>query len=124
MQQLQQSRVLVLEDQYLLAMQVEEDLQSKGAQVVGPVATASEALELIESTEIDAAVLNVRLKNGTSFAVADELLRRGVPFVFVTAFEQQMLPETYVSIPHLTKPLKPTELVTALLALVSANAER
>lgn len=86
-------RVLVVEDEYLLAVEMQRQLQQNFATVIGPVATVQEALSLIdEHGGIDAAVLDIRLDGETSYQVADALLDDGVPFVFASAEAMENVP--------------------------------
>jgi DNA-binding response OmpR family regulator len=77
------TRVLVVEDDSLIAMEIESVLAEAGAQVVGPFRTASEALPLAEKS-LSAAVLDIRLQSGTVACVAQKLAELGIPFVFYT----------------------------------------
>jgi DNA-binding response OmpR family regulator len=113
---LAKARVLVVEDEYLIAVHVQDELERAGAEVIGPVPTVKAALQLLERTEIDAAVLNVTLADGPSLPVAEALQKMGKVYVFVTAYEQNVLPGAYVSVPVLNKPVNPTVLIEALAA--------
>jgi CheY-like chemotaxis protein len=78
-------RILIVEDEYLIAMQVKRWLLAAGAEVVGPVSSVEQALDLIEGDRLDAAVLDVNLGNGgTVYPVADKLSALGVPYLFAT----------------------------------------
>jgi DNA-binding NtrC family response regulator len=79
-------RVLVVEDDFLVAKSLATLLGAMKCEVVGPASTADEALVLIKSTPIDAALLDIRLSPGTSEPVARALRYRGCPFVFITGF--------------------------------------
>jgi len=80
-------RLLVAEDEPLLALELEESLRGLGCEVLGPVSTLEEALHLAaEPGRIDAAVLDINLGGRPSFPVADHLTRRGVPVVFTTGY--------------------------------------
>lgn len=96
-------KVLIVEDETLVALIIEEMLEDLGHEVVGPVATVEEGLRLVE--HCDAAVLDVNLGSGvTAFPVADALLMRGVPFAFSTGYSQQSLEDDYGDVPKLQKP--------------------
>lgn len=85
--------VLVVEDEYLLAVEMQRQLQRNFAIVIGPVATVQEALSLIDDHGgIDAAVLDIRLDGETSYPVADALLDRSIPFVFASAEALENVP--------------------------------
>jgi len=114
-------RVLVVEDEALVAMLVEDALVDAGCDVVGPVATVAEALSLLDGTETppEAAVLDLNLAGETSAPVADELARRGVPFVVATGYGAAGLPPEHKDVPVLAKPYDPAELTAALARLCS-----
>ncbi len=79
-------RILVVEDEALIAMLLEDLLGDLGCKVVGPAANVTQALELAARERPDAAVLDVNLGKETVFPVADALQRAGVPFVFITGY--------------------------------------
>ena len=107
-------RVLVVEDEALVAMLVEDALLDAGAEVVGPVATVAEALLLLKGQLPEAAVLDLNLAGETSTPVADELARRGVPFVVATGYGADGLPPGHANVPVLAKPYDPADLTAAL----------
>ncbi len=79
-------RVLVLEDEFLLAMEATETLEELGAVVVGPAHHVDAALALIAQEGIDAALLDVNINGKSSTPVAEMLAARGVPYVFATGY--------------------------------------
>ncbi len=98
-------RVLLVEDEYFLAHEMRRALEESGAEVLGPAGRVEEALALIEGTgRIDAAMLDLNLRDVMAFPVADALRERGVPFVFTTGYDQAMLPERYSGVRRLEKP--------------------
>jgi CheY-like chemotaxis protein len=83
-------RVLVVEDESMVAILVEDLVADLGCVVVGPVSTAADACSLAETADIDIALLDVNLGRGeTSFEAAEILRARGVPFAFVTGYGRQ-----------------------------------
>ena len=105
----------------MIAMDMAGHLEDAGAEVLGPVGSLEEALELIEDQayHIDAAVLDVNLGRGaTSYPVADRLLVLRVPYIFATG-DLRVLREA--TGPILEKPVLPAELIKAVLALLPAN---
>ena len=115
---LQGRRILVVEDEALVAMLVEDALLDAGCSVVGPVATVAEALALLEQGEMpEAAVLDLNLAGETSTPVADALTRRGVPFVVATGYGAAGLPPEHRDVPVLAKPYDPAELTATLARL-------
>ena len=114
--------VLLVEDEYLTAMELTDELKRKGAQVIGPVASVEEALQLIESTDrIDSAVLDINLKGEMVFPVVDALIERDVPFLFLTGYDQVAIPAHYTDAAHYVKPIRLTK-VTETLAQIALKA--
>ncbi len=111
-------RVLVLEDEWLIATEIGRALAGEGAVVVGPVADLATALAHAEEP-IDAATLDVALDGAMSFPVADRLAERRVPYVFVTGYDGWTFPARHRAAPRITKPCSGAEVVEALGALVS-----
>jgi DNA-binding response OmpR family regulator len=113
-------RILIVEDEYLIAMQVKRWLLAAGAEVVGPVPSVQRALDLIEADSIDAAVLDVNLGNGdTVYPVADKLGALGVPYLFVTGDVKISGVDAYRQQPRLDKPFVETELLRATGKLIA-----
>jgi hypothetical protein len=86
-------RVLVLEDEYSLASDLEQELTARGAIVVGPFAEISKTKDQVANGGFDVAVIDIDLRGEPSFSIADELIRRRIPFIFVTGYS----PRYYLS---------------------------
>ena len=100
------SRVLVVEDDYLLAQDLREQLQSWGAEVMGPVACVADALALLEAGPVPVvAILDIGLEDEWVYSVADALRTRGIPFVFATGYGAWVIPKGYADVPRAEKPL-------------------
>ena len=112
-------RVLVVEDEYLVAILIEEILQSAGCVVMGPVPRLPEALDAIDHEDYDVAVLDVNLAGERINPVADALSERNVPFLFVTGYGTNALPSEYAERPHICKPFRMAELLGALSSVVN-----
>jgi CheY-like chemotaxis protein len=97
-------RILVVEDEMLIAMVIEDAVHDSGGQVVGPAATLEKALKLVEEEGFDAAILDVTIRGGKVYPVAELLLKRGIPFVFASGYGDWALPEELRDKPRLTKP--------------------
>ena len=85
-------RILVIEDEFLLAAHIGGLLEDDGFDVIGPVGTLAEAVKLANDEELNGALLDVNIVGGRVDDVADILARRGVPFVFVTGYGRDHLP--------------------------------
>src|SRR4051794_30804408 len=89
-------RVLLVEDEYIIAMDMAYELEALGAQVVGPVGSLEGALSLVESDGgIDAAFLDLNLGGDEAYPIADALLARGAHVVFTTGYEENTIPPHY-----------------------------
>ncbi|HVY84752.1 MAG TPA: response regulator [Caulobacterales bacterium] len=113
-------RVLLVEDEPLVAMMMAQILRDLGAQVVGPVSTLSEAMSFA-SESIDAAVLDVNLEGQYVYPLADQLAARGAPLVFVTGYEADHVEPRYAASPILAKPIEPQALAEALAGALRQN---
>lgn len=112
-------RILVVEDEAIIALMIEDLLAEFGATVVGPVATVIEALALLEVEPIDGAVLDYRLADGTSLAIADALSARGTPFIFASGYDPNSIDRRYTAIPKLPKLFDRTELLELVTAVLT-----
>ena len=91
--------ILVAEDEYFLATDLNRELRRAGATVGGPVASVERAMALIESApRIDGAILDINLGGEMAFPVADALRARGVPFVFATGYDQATIPPRFFDV--------------------------
>lgn len=111
-------RVLLVEDDYFIVMQMVQDLEMSGAQVIGPVPTVAKALDRLEKLSgIEAAILDINLQGELVFPVAEELRRRGIPFVFASGYDDTVIPPMYSDIPLLQKPADVGQIASALFGL-------
>ncbi len=99
-------RVLLVEDEALVAMMIQDFLIENGHAVIGPISRASEALSAAKEGDFDAAVLDVNLGDGMIYPVAEILAKRGVPFVFVTGYEADTIDDRFSEVPVLQKPIE------------------
>src|SRR3954447_17495022 len=112
-ERLKGQRLLLVEDEYLIAADLTALLESLGVEVIGPAASVEEALALVHnsSDRIDGAVLDINLRNERVYPVADVLTARGVPFVFTTGYDAIAMPIAYACAPRCEKPVDKTQLV-------------
>ncbi len=111
---LEGKRVLVVEDEFLVAMMLEDMLVELGCTIAGVAAKPADAIELIASTQIDAAVLDVNLNGADSFPVAAALRNRGVPFIFATGYGGSRLTPEFSDYVVVEKPYRLKDLSEAL----------
>ena len=97
-------RILVVEDEFLIAMEVEDILRALGAEVVGPFGRVEPALGAVQKEVLDGAVLDVRLDGETSEQVAADLVSRGVPVLLTTGYEAEQLPPALRHLPRFASP--------------------
>jgi CheY-like chemotaxis protein len=116
-------RILIVEDEYLIAMDLALGLEEFGAEVVGPAGSVAEALELVESDgdKLDGAVLDVNLRDERVYPVADALAARGVRFVFASGYDAGVMPPAYADVPRCGKPID-RSLVAKLLSRVDPGS--
>jgi CheY-like chemotaxis protein len=100
------NRVMIVEDEALVAMVVTESLTTLGCTVVGPFSRCSEAIAAIEADDIDAAILDVNLDGEMVYPLADMLADRGVPFIFVTGYGAESIDRRFKHIPVIQKPVE------------------
>jgi DNA-binding NtrC family response regulator len=108
-------RILVIEDEYMLADDLRRAFEEQGSTVLGPVGNVGDALRAVAiDAEIDAAVLDLNLGGELAFSVADALVARGVPLVITTGYSERDIPERLAEIKRCEKPVDPDNIVKAL----------
>jgi PAS domain S-box-containing protein len=111
-------RLMVVEDELLVSMLLKRTLEGFGTVVVGPYARLAEGLAAADSERFDVAVLDLNLAGELANPIADLLLARGVPFIFITGFQRDSIDRRYASVPVLQKPIDAAALERGLLALL------
>ena len=112
-------RILIVEDEMLVAMNIEDMLLDLGHEVAGLASRLEPALSLAREATFDVAMLDVNLAGEASFPVADALRERGIPFLFATGYGRPGLEERFRDCPILQKPFRSVELGAALAGLVA-----
>ena len=108
--------MLVVEDEFMIADDMQRALEDEGAVVLGPAPSVGKALRLLElKSHVDGAVLDVNLGSEKVFPVADALQARGVPFFFITGYDAADIPANWRHILRLDKPVQMAMVVRALL---------
>ena len=115
-------RLLVVEDELLVALDIESILSDAGLIVIGPASNAAEALELIADTQPDAALIDANLSGEPIDAVAQLLSDRHIPFAYVTGYGRESLPAKHPA-PIVSKPFDADQLLAAARRLLAVNGE-
>ncbi len=115
-------QLLIVEDSSVIAVKLSRVLTFAGADIVGPVATVKAAIEAIGATrQIDAALLDVDLRGELAFGVAEALVARHVPLLFLTGYDVKALPEPWREWPLMQKPFASKDIVYAVRAAIAAG---
>ncbi|EKV28126.1 Phytochrome, two-component sensor histidine kinase [Caenispirillum salinarum AK4] len=115
-------RVLLVEDQHLVAEEMAEALVSVGCSVAGPASTLDRALRAAEAEDLDAAVLDINLSGDLVWPAARLLRDRGIPFVFATGYSETIdVPPELADVPRIEKPAQPQHLVAVVAGLIAGN---
>ena len=112
--------ILVVEDEYLIRMLLEDMLDELGFSVAAAVGSIAEATQQAQGGAFKAAILDVNVDGEEIFPVADVLAERGLPFVFVTGYNENSLPERFRGRPALQKPFQADRLKATLEGLLGA----
>jgi light-regulated signal transduction histidine kinase (bacteriophytochrome) len=115
-------KVLLVEDQMLIAMDLEQILLQQGISDIATAGSVADALSRLQAFSPDIAILDVNLGAENSLPAADELVRRGIPFLFATGYgDGSMIPERFASRPIVRKPYEAASIVSQILALLKRN---
>jgi len=114
-------RVLVVEDDYFIALELCTALRDAGADIIGPARDVESGLAAIAREQLDCAVLDINLQGRMGFQIAEELRTRDVPTIFATGYDATTIPQELTDIPRLEKPV---DLKALCRAVESATADR
>lgn len=115
-------RFLMVEDEFLVSMLVESIVSDLGATIVGPYSRLADGLAAARTEHFDGAILDLNLRGEAADPLADLLMGRGVPFLFVTGYQREGIDRRYASIPVLQKPIDAEALKRVLTSLVEVPA--
>ena len=119
---LARKRVLVVDDEMLIALETERKLLKAGCTVIGPAARLAPAIAMAREEAPDAAVLDVNLAGSMVWPPAEELSSRGIPFVLVSGYGSVLeVPKGLEKVPRLGKPLSEADLIKALASVVMSS---
>src|SRR5262245_35782111 len=116
--------ILVVEDEALLSLDIESVLTGAGCQVVGPFSSAAAATASVGLQPLDAALLDINLGAETVYPLADLLHAKGIPFIWTTGHNPDVLPPRYRNRPVVGKPYGMECLLSALSAVIPDNPRR
>ncbi len=117
---LENRRILLVEDEPLIAWDLTTLLTQEGAIPIGPVQTVKAALQLAEKERIDCALLNVELRGEWSYPIAEFLEKEQIPFAFVADYDDSAVPDRFRSRPIIAKPLMEDRVIETVAELCSA----
>ena len=109
-------RVLVLEDEMLVSLEIEDVREQQGCVIVGPFSRVPEALSAATKDAVDAAILDINIAGVKSFPVADALAARNIPFFFLSGYGQAAAPNNHPEWRVHSKPFIASELIAILKA--------
>jgi DNA-binding response OmpR family regulator len=121
--QLASKRVLIVEDEQMLAEYLADATAAEGAGVIGPVATVNAALDVIANTSLDGVTLDLKLAGEMTFRVADVLAARNVPFIFLTGYGAANVPARHANASRVEKPVTPGIVCRAPEAAIAAHSK-
>jgi len=114
-------RILVVEDEDMLAQCLSETLQDNGAVVVGPAGRLADAMTLVDADHaLEAVILDVNLAGESAYPLADRLIDRGVPLLLTSGYDRSSTPARYADVAYCTKPFGTAQVVQALASLLPA----
>ena len=114
-------RILVVEDNFLVAEDLRGLLAKRGCDVVGPAPRVEQGLNLVAAGGLDGAVLDINLGNEDCFAIAAALTERSVPFLFLTGYDDSnLVPAEYRQAPRLSKPVDEARLLSLAREIFAA----
>ena len=111
-------QVLVVEDEITIVLMIEDALLGIGAEIVGPASQLDAAMKLARESPIDLAVLDINIRGGNTYPIADILAERGIPFVFCSGYGDWAIEGRHRDRPHLTKPFRSDDLEVQVLELL------
>jgi len=114
-------RILIVEDEAMIALLIQDVLEEIGSVIVGPASRIPAALDLIAAEAVDLAVLDLNLAGQPVYPVAEVLADRGIPFVFITGYGQASIDERWRDRPSLPKPFRPTQLAGSLRSALASK---
>jgi DNA-binding response OmpR family regulator len=107
-------RILIVEDEYLLALQIADEIEDNGGVVLGRVVTLEKGLSALREERPDACIVNINLGPDKVYELADRLMEQDIPFIFASSERRADIPDRFAGVPLHSKPLKMIEAAAAL----------
>ncbi len=114
-------RVLLAEDNALIALDLEEILKGYGCRVIGPILSVRDALELLSTEDVDIAVVDYLLEDGEAAPLARALDDKGIPFAICTSGSEENLGTLFPNTPVLAKPYNPDDVSMVVNSLIASR---
>lgn len=115
-------RVLIVEDDYFLATDLEAALNSEGASIIGPIGHLDDAVRRAADDGFDLAILDINLHDEMAYPIADELVRQRIPFVFCTGYDPIVIPQRFTDVKVWQKPFDASEIAEHVARLYRTRA--
>lgn len=115
------ARILVIEDNAILANEICSLCVDMGAMPIGPVASVEDVAHALAAHDVDAATVDINLGDGCEHMVSDRLAEAGVPFIFVTSYSRDMVPERHATVPFVQKPAPIDYMQSLIMRAVTAR---
>ena len=116
-------RVFLVEDEFLVASALQEDLEARGFHVFGPYPTLALAQAAVGAERYDVAIIDMNLRGQLAYPVADELMRRNVPLIILSAYSIPDMPSRFRGVMRLTKPYNIDATLSAVEKVLGENPE-
>lgn len=111
--------VLVVDDDFILAMNTCAALEDAGATVIGPFGQMADAVASLQTSRPDAALVDINLGSGPDFRLARALGESGIPTLMLTGYDKDIIPADLVKVPYLQKPVDDDQLLAAIFHMLS-----
>lgn len=112
------ARILVAEDEFLVYLALEDELRSQGYTIIGPFGSLGATREALANEHVDLVLLDINMGGSMAWPIADELISRMIPFIFLSGYAADTLPEHYRDIPRVAKPYDPALLRSEIRRLL------
>lgn len=111
-------RILIAEDEFLVSVLLEQDMTEAGYRVIGPYTRFSEAMNGVRQGGFELALLDINMNGHMAYPLADALLAQGVPFIFLSGYGAQDMPERFRACPRISKPYNLSVLLREIARLI------